>query len=254
MTQLMSCPTAGGVTHILSYSITGIASVRLRTRLSCSCRSSRDGIAVRQDLWLYAGSFRGRTVEGRRGDYGRSAALRLGVPGSTAMDLRPELMRFTARNIALCGSVALALSLVTPAHAGAHDFGRHVLVHNPLNNCELGADALPGTGTPSRSQVVTHPARSGLGVLITLRDAAPTATYHVFLIHADGQVTPTSSPDCLQEDGSLTTTVLGRGSLRLKAADVPDHPFVHIYVEASTPDGLDWYDTGLINTGSASAS
>src|SRR4051794_29543150 len=90
-----------------------------------------------------------------------------------------------AASLALVLGVPPARGLAAPAPADP----RIPLVHSPSNNCERGADALPGTGTPSRGfTVVATTAQGRIGAAVLLRDATPDATYAVYLIQSDGDL------------------------------------------------------------------
>src|SRR2546423_13037599 len=116
--------------------------------------------------------------------------------------------------VVLSTALLLAGAAAPAVAAPARPPGFAQLVHQPSNNCERGADAIPGSGTPSRSFALVHAARTGrLTARAVLLGALPNATYHVFLIQSDG--IPGDVFDCLVEDGTLTTDARGDGTVGL---------------------------------------
>ncbi len=133
-----------------------------------------------------------------------------------------------------------------PALAAQQD-ARVPLIRDPSNNCERGADAIPGTGSPSNSFVVVHPAgQNTLGVDVVLRDAEPNATYNVFLIQviADPGELGTA-PDCQTQDGTLTTNAQGNGIVHLREERLAEATFFHVYLYSFT-GGFHQFDTERI--------
>jgi hypothetical protein len=121
------------------------------------------------------------------------------------------------------------------------------LIRDPSNNCERGADAIPGTGSSSSSFIVVHPAgQNTLGVDVVLRDAEPDATYNVFLIQviADPGELGTA-PDCQTQDGTLTTNAQGIGTVHLREERLAEATFFHVYLYSFT-GGFHTFDTERI--------
>jgi hypothetical protein len=121
------------------------------------------------------------------------------------------------------------------------------LIRDPSNNCERGADAIPGTGSSTNSFVVVHPAgQNTLGVEVVLRDAEPDATYNVFLIQviADPGELGTA-PDCLTQDATLTTNAQGSGIVHLSEERLAEATFFHVYLY-SFAGGFHKFDTERI--------
>jgi hypothetical protein len=151
-----------------------------------------------------------------------SAALLLAAPAATA----------TAAPTSTTAPTSVSHSLTT-------------LIHQPLNNCELGADAIPGSGTPSPGFVglVVTP-RGQLIAGVVLRDALPGTTYRVFLIQSDGDLVGPPL-DCDVQDGTVSTDAAGNGVLVLSEQRLPTARYVHVYLFTQDPF-FDYYDTPLI--------
>src|SRR5439155_18462194 len=126
--------------------------------------------------------------------------------------------------VALGMSAVLLLAAPAAIATAAPTGGSHsltTLIHQPLNNCELGADAIPGSGTPSRGfvgLVVTPRGQVIAGVV--LRDAVPGTTYRVFLIQSDGDLVGPPL-DCDVQDGTVSTDAAGNGVLVLSEQRLP---------------------------------
>jgi len=149
---------------------------------------------------------------------------------------------------ALVGSVMLLLGVAGVSAVVAQSDATVPLIRNPLNNCEQGADAIPGTGTVSDSFVVPHrdDDQGTVRVDVVLRDAEPSATYGVFLIQVIAGADEIGvAPDCLIQDGTLTTDRQGRGTLRLREKRLADATFFHVYLFTFT-GGFNYFDTGRI--------
>jgi hypothetical protein len=130
----------------------------------------------------------------------------------------------------------------TPANAAP---SRTPLIHEPQSNCELGADALPGTGTPTRGFAAIHATPRGrLATTVVLRDALPRTTYNVFVIQTD-QDLEGDPLDCVVQDGTLTTNASGSGAVALAEALLPEATAVHVYLYTSETT-FDYFDTQLV--------
>jgi hypothetical protein len=173
------------------------------------------------------------------------------VAGTVAKLLRADtetgIVMFKRAAVALLAFVIL-LGLAGASAAAARADVRVPLIRNPSNNCERGADALPGTGSPSASFVVVDRAGDdSVRVDAVLRDAQPNAIYNVFLIQvlASSPGDIGTAPDCLTQDGTLTTDKHGVGTLRLKEKRLAGATFFHVLLFTFT-GGFDQFDTGRI--------
>ena len=140
-------------------------------------------------------------------------------------------------------STALLVATAAPSTAAAV---KEPLILNSLNNCEFGADAIPGTGTPTSSFALVAPASKGkVNANVVLRDACPNATYNVFLIQSKGVVT--GDPlDCQVQDATLTTDDTGEGTAQiLNESLLPGVTDVHVFL-FTFDGGFEQFDTGLV--------
>jgi hypothetical protein len=146
-------------------------------------------------------------------------------------------------------SVALLVCVPATSAVAAPPSGPVVpLIHNPLNNCEFGADAIPGSGTPTRSFVVVHQGqRDALTAQVLLLNGLSNVTYHAYLIQSDGD-TEGDPLDCHVEDGTLRTDAHGRGTVRLTDVRLPSARYVHVYLYTSDST-FDIFDTRLVPVG-----
>jgi hypothetical protein len=162
-------------------------------------------------------------------------------------DTETGILMFKRAAAALVAFVMLVLGLAGASAAVAQADVKVPLIRNPSNNCERGADALPGTGSLSQSLVVVHRAgQDTVRVDVVLRDAEPSATYNVFLIQVIANPDELGvAPDCQVQDGTLTTDKQGRGTLRLREKRLADASFFHVFLFSFT-GGFDDFDTGRI--------
>jgi hypothetical protein len=151
-------------------------------------------------------------------------------------------MTFKRTAALVASSVALLLGTLTaPAMAAP----KVSLIRSPQSNCERGADAIPGSGSPSASYVITQSAKDSVAVQIKLRDANSNSTYNVFVIQSDGDL---EGPpfDCFTQDGTLTTDEEGIGEIHLKEEKLPGANSFHVYTYSLSGGAFDLYDTRLI--------
>jgi hypothetical protein len=100
------------------------------------------------------------------------------------------------------------------------------LIHNPLDNCELGADANPGNGTATSSVALAVHVPNGPHASVVLRDARPDGSYTLFLIQSEG--VPGNAIDCLIPDATLTTNDAGTGTAVIRESLSPGAAYAHV--------------------------
>lgn len=118
------------------------------------------------------------------------------------------------------------------------------LLRDPGSNCELGASALPGTGTPgygTASIRLGHDAR--ISAQASLRGGTPNSEYQVYLIQSAGL--GGGSFDCFEVDGKLTTNARGNGNIHLDEAVLSGATRAHVYMYKVSP--VERFDTVVVN-------
>ena len=84
---------------------------------------------------------------------------------------------------------------------------------------------------------------------VVLRDAAPNATYNVFVIQviADDSGGIGTALDCQQLDGTVSTDKHGKGKIKLTEGTLEGSDFFHVYAFTFDNSGIfHSYDTRLI--------
>jgi hypothetical protein len=159
---------------------------------------------------------------------------------------RKITMKLREKVVVLCAA-AIVIStglLVTAAGSSAAAAVKATLIHSPLNNCQLGADAIPGTGTPTRGFALIVHGPQRVHATVVLRDGRPDATYTVYLIETVGD--PSGPPmDCLVPDATLMTNHAGRGVAVIRESLLPGALYVHAYLY-TLDGGFDYFDTSLV--------
>lgn len=118
------------------------------------------------------------------------------------------------------------------------------LLRDPRNNCERGASAIPGTGTPGYGHAIIHAGPDGrLSAEVSLKHGLPDATYQVYLIQSAGLGGGTF--DCFVPDGTLTTNGQGNGNVHLDDALMPGATLAHVYLYTMWPS-FEHLDTVVI--------
>ncbi len=160
-----------------------------------------------------------------------------------AMKLRENVVVLCAAAIVISTGILLVTAAASSAAAEAAAV-KTTLIHGPLNNCQLGADAIPGTGTPTRGFALIVNGPQGVLATVVLRDGRPDATYTVYLIETVG-VSSGPPLDCLVPDGTLMTNHAGTGVAVIRESLLPGAAYVHAYLY-TLDGGFDYFDTALV--------
>ena len=158
-------------------------------------------------------------------------------------------MKLREKVVVLCAAaivVSTGLLVTAAASSAAEDAAavKATLIHGPLNNCQLGADAIPGTGIPTAGFALIVHGPQGVHATVVLRDGRPDATYTVYLIETVG--VPSGPPmDCFVPDATLMTNHAGTGVAVIRESLLPGALYVHAYLY-TLDGGFDYFDTSLV--------
>jgi hypothetical protein len=175
-------------------------------------------------------------------------AKQWGVTGNR-LDRKEQIVKLGEKVVVLCAAaivVSTGLLVTAAASSAAEDAAavKATLIHGPLSNCQLGADAIPGTGTPTSGFALIVHGPQGVHATVVLRDGRPDATYTVYLIETVG--VPSGPPmDCLVPDATLMTNHAGTGVALIRESLLPGALYVHAYLY-TLDGGFDYFDTALV--------
>lgn len=157
-------------------------------------------------------------------------------------------MAFNRKAAILAACVPLLIGPAAVPALAAQAGGKVPLILNSLQNCERGADSVPGTGTVTKGSVDVDLKTGSVTAKVKLRDATPNATFTVRLIQVIQSDDGSQAPDCNTDDGTLTTDKNGAGTLDLTEAQLAQTNYVHVFLYTFT-GGFHQYDTSLIPLG-----